>query len=126
MINKDDIQKLLISAGITILLTVVINFAITLSIFLLALIGILIRRAIYGKDKVKEVKIKIAAIYAVGAFLFTILIYGYFTFVGQVNNMGQGVGLDEQDKKDLQEYKQRIGTDVPTREDMPYIEFRTD
>ena len=39
---------------------------------------------------------------------------------------GPQATLDEQDKKDLQEYKQRIGTDVPTREDMPYIEFRTD
>ena len=124
MITKEDIQRLLISAGITILLTVIINFAIALSIFLLALIGILIRRAIYGKDREKELKIKVAAIYAVGAFLFSVLIYGYFMFVGQVNNIGQGVGVSEQDKKDLQEYRQRIGTDVP-KEQRGYIEFET-
>lgn len=125
MITKEDIQRLLISAGLTILITVILNFAIALSIFLLALIGILIRRTIYGKDKEKEAKIKIAAIYAVGAFLFTVLIYGYFMFVGQVNNMGKGVGLSEQDKKDLQEYRHRTGTDVQSREDMPYIRFET-
>ena len=124
MITKDNIQRLLISAGLTILVTVILNFAIALSIFLLALIGILIRRAIYGKDKEKELKIKIAAIYAVGAFLFTVLIYGYFMFVGQVNSMGKGVGLSEQDKKDLQEYSHRIGTDVP-KEERGYIRFET-
>ena len=125
MIKQENIPTLITSVGATILLTVLFNFAIVLSIFLLALIGILIRRAIYGKDRAKEVQIKIAAIYAVGGFLFSVLIYGFFLFNKKVDNLGKGVGLSEQDKKDMQEYRHRIGIDVP-KEDKPYLRLETD